>query len=78
MGHGAMTSRLPNNALQPIVGAVAAGASSNPWALAPPSAERERWAGKNMGYEHKQLDPSPNAASDAWPRADAGSEGRFA
>jgi len=34
----------PNNALQPIVGAVAAGVNCNHLAPAPPSAERERWA----------------------------------
>lgn len=33
---------LPNNALQPIVGALAVGANSKHWALAPPSAERGR------------------------------------
>ena len=31
-----------NNALQPIVGAVAAGVNTVAFALAPPSAERER------------------------------------
>jgi len=33
-----------NNALQPTVGAVAAGAGCEHLALAPPSAERERYA----------------------------------
>jgi hypothetical protein len=34
----------PNNALQPIAGAVAAGVNSNHVAPAPPSAERGRYA----------------------------------
>ena len=44
LGCAAGTAGRPNNALQPIVGAVTVGASSRPWALAPPSAERGRWA----------------------------------
>jgi len=40
---------LPNNALQPIVGAAAARVNCRRSALAPPSAERERWADKCQG-----------------------------
>jgi hypothetical protein len=40
--HGGACDRLPNNALQPIVGAVAVVANCATAALAPPSAERER------------------------------------
>jgi hypothetical protein len=37
--------RLDNNALQPIAGAGTAGVNRRRSALAPPSAERERYAG---------------------------------
>jgi hypothetical protein len=40
--HGRACWQRPNNALQPTVGAGAAGANSRPWVLAPPSTERER------------------------------------
>jgi len=43
---------ISNYALQPTVGAATASASSRRLALAPPSAERERYAGlKNSNHE---------------------------
>jgi hypothetical protein len=48
---------LPNNALQPIVGAGAAGVNRRRSALAPPSAERGRYLDKKQ-EKRKRHSPS--------------------